>query len=524
MASAPAPPIIGVHLDMKGIVFRPGYLPQLLRDLASQGVNTVLMEYEDIFPFEGIDVAFDPPTVWSRRTIDVLRREARRNGIEIIPLQQCLGHLEWVFRWNRYARFAEDPQYPSTLCLTDPEGKALVREMLRQVLEAHPESRYVHLGMDEAHALQGAAARAGRPVLELFVEYLLELVDFVEQYGKTPVIWSDMLEDHFLPGIFDAIKDRVVLCPWDYGTTTSRSPRGRLLGPRISKAWLAEPDNPLAPAVPAGAAFFEDLQDDLQRRIEPYRHDREYDSLFQVDLWSALGFRVLGASCVRDVSHDCLLPNYLVHAANLRVWAEAIQRNRQLGVIATSWSRGTTFCPPTYPQDVFWASVAALGRAMGATPQPFFPGIPDETVHRLCGQLGRCLRDWAIEDAVCDEMEALSPGLTDHQYEWRSLILLGRIFSLNRQAHFAGLEVDYFLAAGRPVPAEWQRRIDDQQRLLAALGAMRRKARAHFGVRCHGRHFTEWLDHVLTIPQRQLRECTQRSRALLRRAEMRYGA
>ena len=34
-------PIVGVHLDFKGVQFRPEYLPQLLRDLASQGLIAI---------------------------------------------------------------------------------------------------------------------------------------------------------------------------------------------------------------------------------------------------------------------------------------------------------------------------------------------------------------------------------------------------------------------------------------------------------------------------------------------------
>src|SRR4051794_38498356 len=55
--STPSRPIIGLHLDLKGVAFRPNYIPQLFADLRSQRVNLVLVEYEDVFPFNGIDIA-----------------------------------------------------------------------------------------------------------------------------------------------------------------------------------------------------------------------------------------------------------------------------------------------------------------------------------------------------------------------------------------------------------------------------------------------------------------------------------
>ncbi len=164
--------IVGVHLDLKGVMPKPAYLPVYLADLKAQGVNTLLVEYEDAFPFAELELAADPATVWTPAGLRRFLRLAAAHGLEVIPLQQCLGHLEYLLRWKRYRRFAEDRAYPSTIRLADPRARALIRDMLRQVMAAHPDSRFVHLGMDEAHALVGAARRAGREPLEIYVEYL----------------------------------------------------------------------------------------------------------------------------------------------------------------------------------------------------------------------------------------------------------------------------------------------------------------------------------------------------------------
>ena len=211
-------PIIGIHLDQKGVAFKPEYIPRLLADLAGQGINTVLIEYEDTFPFHGIDIAWDRKTLWSENTLRLFRTEALRNKIEIIPLQQCLGHLEYIFRWDACRAFAEDRRYPGTLCLSNPRGKRLLFDMLVQIMAGHPESRYVHLGLDEAHGLATCPkCRRLGGVLDVFVAYLHELCDIVESFGKTPLMWSDMLEDHFSAEPLESIKKRVILAPWDYG-------------------------------------------------------------------------------------------------------------------------------------------------------------------------------------------------------------------------------------------------------------------------------------------------------------------
>lgn len=44
---------VAVHLDFKGMPPKLSYLESLLVTLKKHGVNGLLMEYEDMFPFEG---------------------------------------------------------------------------------------------------------------------------------------------------------------------------------------------------------------------------------------------------------------------------------------------------------------------------------------------------------------------------------------------------------------------------------------------------------------------------------------
>lgn len=516
--------IVGIHLDLKGTAFKPAYIPALLRDLAGQKINTVLLEYEDVFPFEGMRLACDPASVWSRGLVRRFQREAERNGIEVIPLQQCLGHLEYLFRWERYARLAQHRPYPSTLRLSSREGRRLVLGMLGQVLDAHPGSRYVHLGMDEAHGLVQAADEAGRPVAELFVEWLLELVELVEARGKTPVIWSDMLEDHFARELFEPIRDRVILNCWDYISQGRQGARGRICGWRTSREWLDEPENPAAPPLGMGTRYFEDLPPAVKRLVAPYRKGRLIDSLFQVDMWTQLGYRLIGATAVRISADGPVLPLYHSRQANIRSFADAIRRNGQLGLIGTSWARGTTFCPPNFSIDLAWPNVSVLSEAMGLKPAAFFPGAPRGRVATLVRRLGRCRQDWSLEAGIAKELDEIEPSVTAHRHEWKSLRLMTRVLALHRRADFCVLEVDYFRAAGRPVAAEWDRRLREQRAVLSELAALKREVRAHFGRRYEGLHFEEWLADLFDAHAERLRRCGAFCRAKRAEARARYAA
>lgn len=520
-------PVVAVHLDFKSVQYKPSYLPQLMADLASQGVNAVLAEYEDIFPFtNGIDVVQDRKTLWSAAALRRFQKLASENHIEIIPLQQCLGHLEYVFRWQRYRKLALDQKYPSVVNIDSDVAKALVFEMLEQVLTAHPESRWIHLGMDEAHALVTHAKASGRNVLDVFMEHLENLCTICEKHHKTPLIWSDMWEDGLSDELISRLqqfKDRIILASWDYGSTGDKIAIGRVSGFRTSRAWLNDPANKEAPAIGSSHKWIEEMPAAVRRAVGPHLKGRFFTPMFQADMWSKLGFRVIGASAIRSSGHLSVMPNYNILSENIAAWGRAIARTGQLGQIGTSWARGTTWCPPSYNTDLNWPLVADLARSMGKHPKPFFKGIPAATVKRIVATLGRCRADWRLEERIADEMESLLPKLKTHQHEWTSMIIMIRALRLHRRAEYAVLEVDFFHANSRPVPSEWDRRLEDQAAILRDFKKLRREARAHFGKRYYGAAFDEWLEDVFGAPIRRFADMAQECRRKKREAAKLYG-
>lgn len=498
-----ASPMIGVHLDLKGVVFKPSYFPQLMRDLAAQKVNTVLVEYEDIFPFRGIGIG-RRPEVWSQATLRKFLSETKKNNIEVIPLQQCLGHLEYLLGWKKYRHLAEKPNYPSTIKVDDSQSTGLILEMLRQVAAAHPDSRYIHLGMDEAHALHDTARRQKRDVLDVFLDHLRNLLAVVEPMGKIPMIWTDMLEDHFRPDAFADLKGRVIFTPWEYSALPRETTSSvRLVGGfRVSKTWLEEPENPLAPAIGGGTKFLEDHSPDVLRLLAPYQRDkrgREFMPLPQIDLWTKLGMKCVGASGLRISAHHQFLPDYNALLTNLVTWSKAIKRTGQVGQIGTSWARGTSWCPPNYSIDLQWWQINKMSESMGASPRPFFPGIPQKEVDRIFRTLGRSRDNWRLEGAIAAQMEKLSPKIREHRYEWDSTALMARALELVRRADYNLEEVDYFNANTKPTEDEWQRRIDEQNQTLHDITALRKKIKNHFGRRYAGEAHEEWVRHLFDL-------------------------
>ncbi|KAK3558959.1 hypothetical protein QTP86_000081 [Hemibagrus guttatus] len=219
-----------VHLDLKGAPPRINYLYELIQLFADLGANGILMEYEDMFPYEGelkiLQSKSHPP--YSREEIIAIQDAAYSKGLEIIPLVQTFGHLEFVLKHNTFSKFREVSQCLGTLNPHIKQGLALILEMLNQVMGLHPRSTVLHIGADEVYTLgQGEESKEwlsvpGHSIDKLFLSHVTKVAKGIkETYPSLSVImWDDMLRDM----TSDTIKDSGLVglvqpMLWDYSHT-----------------------------------------------------------------------------------------------------------------------------------------------------------------------------------------------------------------------------------------------------------------------------------------------------------------
>ncbi|XP_030629779.1 hexosaminidase D [Chanos chanos] len=192
-----------VHLDLKGAPPRIDYLRKLIELFADLGANGLLVEYEDMFPYEGeleiLRAEAHPP--YSREEIVSIQDVAKARELEIVPLVQTFGHLEFVLKHEAFRDLRETPHCIGTLNPHKERGVKMVQEMVRQVMELHPNSTSLHIGADEVYLLgQGEESRQwlserSHSVDQLFLGHVVKVARGIRE--SFPVLglimWDDML-------------------------------------------------------------------------------------------------------------------------------------------------------------------------------------------------------------------------------------------------------------------------------------------------------------------------------------------
>jgi hexosaminidase len=206
------------HLDLRIQVMTMPALKTFAQKLHAGGINTLIMEYEATYPFQ------DHPLIpnryaYTREEIVGFIAFCKTLGIDVIPLQQSFGHVEYILRHDRYKNLREDDKALSQVCpLRTVEDSLLFTELYSHLATTHP-SPYIHIGCDETYLL-GHCERCRKKVAEegisrLYIDYVSMLCNIVLRLGKKPILWADMILKY--PEAIDRLPKGTILVDWNYG-------------------------------------------------------------------------------------------------------------------------------------------------------------------------------------------------------------------------------------------------------------------------------------------------------------------
>lgn len=208
----------GFHLDLRIQVMKPQALKDLALKLSRAGINTLIMEYEATFPFEKHPLVSNRYAYTKAELADFVKYCTSLN-IDVIPLQQSFGHVEYILRNERYAKLREDQKdYSQVNPLEEKLTRELFTDLFKELEEVHT-SKYIHIGCDETRLLgYGAKSKAKiqkEGIGKLYGDYVAMICDIVLKMGKTPVLWADIALKY--PEALQYIPKGVIFVDWNYG-------------------------------------------------------------------------------------------------------------------------------------------------------------------------------------------------------------------------------------------------------------------------------------------------------------------
>jgi hypothetical protein len=177
-----------------------------------------------------------PITAEQFRELDLYARE---RFIDLVPNQNCLGHMgPWLAK-PEFRELAEHPDGmptpvayklpPLTLDPTDERSIGLVRNMFGELLPNFS-SEYANINMDEPFGLGTGRSKPRADEIgtgRLYLEFAEKVFDVVREHGKRILMWGDIVTKH--EEIIPLLPKDVTVLDWNYESHTSFEAHCKLL-------------------------------------------------------------------------------------------------------------------------------------------------------------------------------------------------------------------------------------------------------------------------------------------------------
>lgn len=280
----------GFHLDLRIQVMTMPALKSFVKKLSEHGMNTLVMEWEATYPFEKHPLIPNRFAYTRQEVIDFI---TYCNGlhIDVIPLQQSFGHVEYILRHYQYKELREDQKdYSQVNPLKEDLNRNLFTDLYKDLISTHT-SDYIHIGGDETYLLGHSAASKKKVEAvgkgRLYGDYIKLLCDIVVSLGKRPVLWADIALKY--PDALEGLPKETVFVDWNYG-------------------WDID--------------MFGD-------------HDRLMKS----------GFEVWGSPAIRSHPDNYFLTQWEKHFKNIKDFVPLARGFGYKGIVMTSWSTSGLYSP-----------------------------------------------------------------------------------------------------------------------------------------------------------------------------------
>lgn len=182
----------------------------------------------------------------TKKEIKRLKKIADDLGITLIPQINVFGHATQARSVaGKHATLDINPKYQPLFeplngwnwCLTNPDTRKLLQDLIKERYEAFGCPPFFHIGGDEAH-LPSCPDCAAIPYSQLFLDHIKAMNKTISSLGARTMMWHDMLLergdrrwDGFYAfgsketanGFLEFPRD-IIICDWHYGAAKSAYP------------------------------------------------------------------------------------------------------------------------------------------------------------------------------------------------------------------------------------------------------------------------------------------------------------
>ncbi len=208
-----------LHLDLKGIAPNAKHLCTWLEYFRDLGFNGVVLEYDCRVPWETFPGAALP--IYTRTEVSQIAAFGQKLGLEVVPLIQTQGHLEWLLQHKNYRALREGSAC-NELCPLHAQSAPLIKAWIDEVIALHPRGKYLHLGSDETWNLATCpkcrehAEKDPRGKMSVYIDHVGQLCRHTLQRGRQPIIWGDMFWREKCPELAAELPKDTILINWVY--------------------------------------------------------------------------------------------------------------------------------------------------------------------------------------------------------------------------------------------------------------------------------------------------------------------
>lgn len=192
-----------VHLDLKGAPPKLEYLVNMLNLFHKWGATGILIEYEEMFPFEGVLKDVAATNHYNRTDIQTILNTCHKLGLEVIPLVQTFGHMEFILKLGPFAHLRDSAEMPESICPCHDQAMPLIKAYIDQVMSLHEHHvKHIHIGCDEVYHLGECSQCVGQPRTSIFTAHVAKVAQYVRDRYKSiqsVIVWDDMLRNMMGP-------------------------------------------------------------------------------------------------------------------------------------------------------------------------------------------------------------------------------------------------------------------------------------------------------------------------------------